>query len=262
MNPNDADKNTFEFESYESQAGTTVESIPPVTEPEHVHHIQDSEAMDISAMSVDEEVANISQEAQESEAMDVSAMSVEKDLPLPPKGAYSVDFDKFDDTNFNPFETKKAMQNSPPPGEEALTVPKGAYTVELDKFDDPNFNPFESKRAMSNSPVDKPTIKSQESQEPVASATEHAPTPEKNPVEEPNNETFTLEKEDAPKESTTEGLAELNQTFTPPKEWIIRKLILRRLRHPEMVINHRLIMMVNHRESLLETRIRRQTRIE
>ena len=32
----------------------------------------------------------------------------------PPKGAYSMDFEKFDDPNFNPFATKKAMQNSPP----------------------------------------------------------------------------------------------------------------------------------------------------
>lgn len=247
MNPHDAAKNALEFESYESEAGTTVESIPPAFEQEPVQHVQDSEAMDISAMSVDEEVANISQEAQESEPMDVSAMSVEEDLPLPTKGAYSVDFDKFDDPNFNPFETKKAMKNSPPPGEEALPVPKVAYTVELDKFDDPNFNPFESKRAMSNSPVNKPTIKPpQESQEPVAPVSKPAPTPEKNPVEEPNNATFTLEKEDAAKESTPEGLAELNQTFTPPKEWIIRKLILRRLRNPEMIINHRLIMTVNH----------------
>lgn len=34
--------------------------------------------------------------------------------PILPKGAYSMDFDQFDDPNFNPFASKKAMQNSPP----------------------------------------------------------------------------------------------------------------------------------------------------
>ena len=37
----------------------------------------------------------------------------EEETPLPAKGAYNIDFDKFDDPNFNPFETKKAMRNSP-----------------------------------------------------------------------------------------------------------------------------------------------------
>ena len=75
----------------------------------------------------------------------------EEDAPLPAKG-YSMDFDKFDDPNFNPFESKKAMSNSPPPGEEAIKPASSGYTVDYDKFDDPNFNPFESKKAMRNSP--------------------------------------------------------------------------------------------------------------
>ena len=71
--------------------------------------------------------------------------------PAPSTGAYSADFDKFDDPNYNPFETKKAMQNSPP----ISPVPKssGAYNIDYDKFDDPNFNPFETKKAMQNSPT-------------------------------------------------------------------------------------------------------------
>ncbi|XP_059421917.1 transforming acidic coiled-coil-containing protein 3-like isoform X1 [Carassius carassius] len=37
------------------------------------------------------------------------------DVP-PPKGSYTIDFDKFDYTNFNPFGTKATMGNSPPRG--------------------------------------------------------------------------------------------------------------------------------------------------
>lgn len=36
----------------------------------------------------------------------------EEEVPLPAK-SYSMDFDKFDDPTFNPFESKKAMRNSP-----------------------------------------------------------------------------------------------------------------------------------------------------
>jgi hypothetical protein len=80
------------------------------------------------------------------------------DEPIVPKGAYSVDVNKFDDPDFNPFETKKAMSNSPIPNEEPI-APKGAYSVDFDKFDDPNFNPFETKKAMSNSPTNIPECK-------------------------------------------------------------------------------------------------------
>ena len=63
--------------------------------------------------------------------------------PPPAKGAYNLDFlDNLDDPNINPFQSKKAMSNSPPP---AAT---GGYSIDADKFDDPNFNPFASKKAM------------------------------------------------------------------------------------------------------------------
>ena len=81
------------------------------------------------------------------------------DEPVLPKGAYSIDCDKFDDPNFNPFETKKAMQNSPP---SSPPPPKGAYSMDFDKFEDPNFNPFATKKAMQNSPPGSPTPKVQE----------------------------------------------------------------------------------------------------
>ena len=42
--------------------------------------------------------------------------------------------DKFDDPDFNPFETKSKLENKQP-----------APSVVPDKFDDPNFNPFETK---------------------------------------------------------------------------------------------------------------------
>ena len=76
----------------------------------------------------------------------------EEELPLPSKGAYTVDLDKFDDPNFNPFESKKAMRNSPDLLDE-VPASKVNYSVNLDKLDDPNFNPFESKKAMQNSPT-------------------------------------------------------------------------------------------------------------
>ena len=34
----------------------------------------------------------------------------EEDIP-PPKGAYDIDYSKFDDPNFNPFETKTKVVN-------------------------------------------------------------------------------------------------------------------------------------------------------
>ena len=76
----------------------------------------------------------------------------EEKIPPPRQGAYTVDFDKFDDPDFNPFESKKAMRNSPDLVDD-VPAPKGSYTVDFDKFDDANFNPFESKKAMQNSPT-------------------------------------------------------------------------------------------------------------
>ena len=79
-----------------------------------------------------------------------------EDEPLPPKGAYNVDFDKFDDpsklkillsferclficSDFYPFETKAKVTNNEP--EEAPLPAKGAYNVDFDKFDDPSKSP-------------------------------------------------------------------------------------------------------------------------
>ena len=36
----------------------------------------------------------------------------DEDVPLPKRGAYQFDFDKFDDPNFNPFETKTKVVNA------------------------------------------------------------------------------------------------------------------------------------------------------
>lgn len=59
--------------------------------------------------------------------------------------------DKFDDPDFNPFETKSKLENKQP-----------APSVVPDKFDDPNFNPFETKTKVTNTfdePADDPPVK-------------------------------------------------------------------------------------------------------
>ena len=58
------------------------------------------------------------------------------------------------------------MSNSPIPGDEPI-APKGAYSVDFDKFDDPNFNPFETKKAMSNSPTNIQEVKSGDTKQEV-----------------------------------------------------------------------------------------------
>lgn len=72
----------------------------------------------------------------------------EEEVPLPAK-SYSMDFDKFDDPNFNPFESKKAMRNSP---ELDKTIEREPELEKLDDMEDPNFNPFESKSTIRNTP--------------------------------------------------------------------------------------------------------------
>ncbi|XP_068582561.1 LOW QUALITY PROTEIN: transforming acidic coiled-coil-containing protein 3 [Cebidichthys violaceus] len=47
-----------------------------------------------------------------------------------PKGSYSVDFDKFDDPNFNPFGTKASMNNSPKCSKKSGPVLMGPLTPE------------------------------------------------------------------------------------------------------------------------------------
>lgn len=48
----------------------------------------------------------------------------------PPKGSYSIDFDKFDDPNFNPFGTKSSMNNSPQCSRNPPPVPVEASILE------------------------------------------------------------------------------------------------------------------------------------
>lgn len=48
----------------------------------------------------------------------------------PPKGSYSIDFDKFDDPNFNPFGTKTSMNNSPQCSRNPPPVPVEASILE------------------------------------------------------------------------------------------------------------------------------------
>merc|ERR1711892_1027379 len=59
----------------------------------------------------------------------------EEEETLPPsKGAYAVDFDKFDDPNFNPFVTKTKVVDKFDEADAPLPA-KGAYNVDFDKFD-------------------------------------------------------------------------------------------------------------------------------
>lgn len=89
------------------------------------------------------------------------------DAPLPAKGAYAVDFDKFDDPNYNPFETKSKVSNQEPD----LPKPKaGGYNLDfLDNLDDPNYNPFETKSKVENNPIsaNEKTITKPEESSPV-----------------------------------------------------------------------------------------------
>lgn len=57
------------------------------------------------------------------------------DVAEAPKGAYSFDFDKFDDPNFNPFGTKSSMNNSPKVSEKSSPVLMEASNQE--KMDKP-----------------------------------------------------------------------------------------------------------------------------
>ncbi len=64
------------------------------------------------------------------------------------------------------------MSNSPPPGEEAIKPAPSGYTMDFDKLDDPNFNPFESKgpKITSSPPPQKEESQKKEESEPVPSA--------------------------------------------------------------------------------------------
>ena len=76
----------------------------------------------------------------------------DEDAEVVPKGTYSMDFSKFDDPNFNPFQSNKTLENDEDPLNESK--PKlGAYLMNLDKVDDPNFDPFKTKKSIMNSPI-------------------------------------------------------------------------------------------------------------
>ena len=109
-------------------------------------------------------------------------MEVDEEPPPPPKGAYDIDYSKFDDPNFNPFETKtKVVETFDEPGDETPPAPKGAYNMDFDKFDDPNFNPFETKTKVQNN-FDTDTIPAVISE----------PVNEEKPKEEPHVEEETV----------------------------------------------------------------------
>ena len=93
---------------------------------------------------------------------------IEDELPLPAKGSYKIDFDQFDDPNFNPFETKtKVVENfdvaaTPTPTVESAPepVPEQTETVPApviqddepgDEMDD--FNPPDTKMDVSMADV-------------------------------------------------------------------------------------------------------------
>ncbi|KAM4607727.1 transforming acidic coiled-coil-containing protein 2 isoform 2-T2 [Polymixia lowei] len=67
----------------------------------------------------------------------------EDDIPIP-KAAYNFDPDKWDDPNFNPFNTKKGIPNSP-------KLSRPSYTFDSNNFDD-SVDPFKSSNKMVNSP--------------------------------------------------------------------------------------------------------------
>jgi hypothetical protein len=63
------------------------------------------------------------------------------------------------------------MSNSPPRGEEVIKPAPSGYTMDFDKFNDPNFNPFESKgpKMSSSPPPQKEENQKEEDSEPVPS---------------------------------------------------------------------------------------------
>ncbi|XP_052429249.1 transforming acidic coiled-coil-containing protein 3 isoform X1 [Carassius gibelio] len=76
-------------------------------------------------------------EKKEPEPKQLSPKNPEETEPVdvsPPKGSYTIDFDKFDDTNFNPFGTKATMGNSPPRGVQTGPVLMKAPVQEPEAF--------------------------------------------------------------------------------------------------------------------------------
>ena len=89
---------------------------------------------------------------------------IEDELPLPAKGAYKIDFDQFDDPNFNPFETKtKVVENfdvkvTPAPTVEPVPEQPQAPQAPVIQDDEPgdemdDFNPPDTKMDVSMADV-------------------------------------------------------------------------------------------------------------
>ncbi|XP_063730380.1 transforming acidic coiled-coil-containing protein 2-like isoform X8 [Eleginops maclovinus] len=67
----------------------------------------------------------------------------EEDIPVP-AASYKFDSDKWDDPNFNPFNTKKGIPNSP-------KLSRPSYSFDSNNFDD-SVDPFKSSNKMADSP--------------------------------------------------------------------------------------------------------------
>ena len=89
---------------------------------------------------------------------------IEDELPLPAKGAYKIDFDQFDDPNFNPFETKtKVVENfevkaNPTPTVESVPEQTETAPAQVIQDDEPgdemdDFNPPDTKMDVSMADV-------------------------------------------------------------------------------------------------------------
>ena len=84
------------------------------------------------------------------------------DAIAPPKGAYTMDFNKFDDPNFDPFKSNKTLSNV----DTNLTKP-GAYSLNLD---DPDLDPFKTNKGLINSPTKEVQEAVIDSQPPVSNS--------------------------------------------------------------------------------------------
>merc|ERR1711892_1526359 len=71
--------------------------------------------------------------------------------------------------------------------EQPLPVPKGSYNMEFDKFDDPNFNPFETKTKVQNN-FDTDAASATTTTSPVAANEEPVSKEEETPVKETTDE--------------------------------------------------------------------------
>ena len=109
--------------------------------------------------------------------------TMEEDLPLPPKASYTIDWDNFDE-NTNPFESKKAMSNSPP----------GSPKIK------PQNDPFKSSSKVALSPPGSPKLNSKTNVETNISVEQTADKVDNNNVNNAsNNNNQTQANSSAPK---------------------------------------------------------------